>query len=76
MIIVKFCPKCGVPLIEQKRNGKMKLVCPICGYEEKEEKNSSDYGLVPQSLASEIERVEGFEKISEDKLKVGGHLSE
>jgi len=31
---MKFCPKCGTLMRPKRKNGKVVLVCPKCGYEE------------------------------------------
>ena len=41
--MVEFCPKCGSLLVPVKKNNKIFLVCPKCGYEKevKKSKNNS-----------------------------------
>jgi len=36
--VVKFCPRCGAPLVPVKKDGEIILKCNRCGYEEKAKK--------------------------------------
>lgn len=44
--MVKFCPRCGGPLVPTRKNGTMCLKCTKCGFEIKaSKKDSAAYGL-------------------------------
>jgi len=75
-LVTKFCPKCGIPLVEKKEDNKIYLACPLCGYKEELVSEPKDVKLVPNMVKSEIEKQSGFDKVAEDTLKIGGHISE
>lgn len=49
--MVKFCPRCGGPLVPVKKDGEVVLKCNRCGYEEKTKKGGK-YGVKYQVEAS------------------------
>jgi len=64
---MRFCPKCGTMLEPTKREKKIVLKCPRCGYEEVvKSTKSSEYKLVVKS--GEENKVKTTSLVSEGKV--------
>lgn len=66
---MEFCPKCDNLLNFEKKNGKVILVCPECGYKKNLAKSKVDsYRIKEEIVHNETDRIEVIESEEDEGI--------